>query len=61
MEQEGIYGGKKSTLFRDIDSNLRYIISKVLNIYVLESVYFRFLTNLFRLLEHCRQNLIKVI
>jgi hypothetical protein len=59
MEQEGIYRGKRRTLLRGIHVNPTYTVGKVLSIF-LESVHFRFLGNLFRLLEHCCQNLTKV-
>ena len=59
-EREGIYRGKRSTLFRSIYADSTYTVGKALSIF-LESVYFGFLGNLFGLLEHRRQNLTKVM
>lgn len=50
-EQEGIYSGKSSTLLKGIYVEPTYTIGKALGIF-LENVYFGFLGNLFRLLEH---------
>jgi hypothetical protein len=60
IEQEGIYRGKNSTLLKGIYIKLTYTIGKALVIF-LESVYFRFLRNLFRLHEDRRQNLTKLM
>jgi hypothetical protein len=51
---------KRSTLLRSIYVDSTYTIGKALNIF-LESIYFGFLRNLFRLLKRCRQNLTKVM
>ena len=56
IEQEGIYRGKRSTLFtplRDIHVDPTYTVSKALSIF-LENVHFG-------LLENRRQNLTKVM
>ncbi len=59
-EQEGIYRGKSSSLLRSIHVDPTYTVGKALGIF-LESVHFGFLRNLFRLLEHRRQNLTKMM
>ena len=59
-EQEGIYRGKNSTLLKGMHVEPTYTVGKSLGIF-LESVHFGFLGSLFRLLEHHRQNLTKLI